>query len=183
MNLVLYPDKSIQSFQLLWPLVEKDCNSSRWVYPTIIAEVSLSKKLKSLHFLMERYFSERITIQVYIAIKIFGHHKNKTYFLVAFVYEHINPNPRRPTLVKSFGIALMHRRSVRFFISKGVSNHNITGFGRFLAPSCNSSGIPIYQINIPAAAIFHGSNIAIPNNLVNGFNLDLYKLQRKALLF
>ncbi len=77
----------------------------------------------------------------------------------------------------------MHRRSVKFFISKGIHNHNITGFSRFLAPPYNGSGIPIYQINIPAAAIFHGSNIAIPNNLVNRFNLDLYKLQRKALLF
>ena len=93
---------------------------------------------------MERYFSERITIQVYIAIKIFGHHKNKTYFLVAFVYEHINPNPRRPTLVKSFGITPMYRRSVRFFIYKGFPDHNITGFSRFSASPYNSSGILIY---------------------------------------
>jgi len=66
---------------------------------------------------------------------------------------------------------------------KGVPGQNITGVGRFLAPPCNGSGISIYQINIPAAAIFHGSNIAIPNNLVNGFNLDLYRLQRMALSF
>ncbi len=183
MNSVLHPDGSIQPYQLPRPPVGQDCDSSGWAYPTVVVEVGLSEGLESLHSLAGRYFSVRTTIQVYIAIKIFGYRRNGTRTLVAFVYEHTSPNPRRPILIKSFGTASMHRRSVRFFIRKGIPNHNITGFGRFSAPPCNGSGIQIYQINIPAAAIFHGSNIAIPNNLVNGFNLDLYKLQRKALLF
>jgi hypothetical protein len=122
-------------------------------------EVDLSEGLKSLHLKARRYFSQRTTRA-----------------LIAFVYEHASNNPERPVLVKSFGTAAMHISALKFFRRRHVPDQNITGVDRHMAPACNQPGIPIYQINIPATAIFNGSP-GIPASLRNGCNLDLCEIQ------
>jgi hypothetical protein len=71
-NSVFCPSVTIRPYQLPAPPRGQGADSSGWVYPTVVVEVGLSEGLASLHSLAGRYFSRRTTIQVYIAIKIFG---------------------------------------------------------------------------------------------------------------
>jgi len=174
-NSTVIPDGSVQPRDLLRPPAGQGCDSDGVPYPTVVVEVGMSEGLKSLHSKARRYFLPRTTIQVYIAIKIFNSRRDGTRVLVAFVYERANPG--RPILVKSFGTAAMHIVTLRFFRRRRVPDQDITGVGRHMAPPCNQLGIPIYQINIPATAIFNGSPAGIPVNLGNGCNIDLYGVQ------
>ena len=174
-NSVLRPDASIRPDQLPAPPAGQGCDASGWPYPTLVVEVGLSEGLLSLHSLVRRYFNQRTTIQLYLAIKIFGRRNDGTRSLVAFLYERTSPNPGRPVLVKSFGTAPMHWSAYQFFRRRRVPIQNITGFGINNAPPCNGPGIQIYQINIPTNAIFYGFTAIKPSNLANGFDLNLYR--------
>ncbi|RUS20625.1 hypothetical protein BC937DRAFT_94758 [Endogone sp. FLAS-F59071] len=58
-------------------------------------------------------------------------------------------------------------------ITKKGSGASITGVGRYGVPACDAAGIPIYQLNLPAAELFNGAPTGIPAAAVAGFNLDL----------
>ncbi|RIA98322.1 hypothetical protein C1645_750248 [Glomus cerebriforme] len=182
-NTVVRPDASIQPDDLPRPPVGQECDKAGWPYPTVVVEVGLSEGTKSLHDLARRYFDRRTTVQLYLAIKIFGRRRDGTRALLAFLYQRTSSNPGRPVLVKSFGTAPIDSSTLKFFRRRGVPDQDITGFGRHLAPPCNGPGFQMYQINFPATAIFYGSPAGIPPNLMNGFDLDLYKLQRKVLQY
>ncbi|GBB95729.1 hypothetical protein RclHR1_00260034 [Rhizophagus clarus] len=174
-NSTVIPDGSVQPRDLPRPPAGQGCDKGGVPYPTVVVEVGLSEGLKSLHSKARRYFIPRTTIQIYIAVKIFNPRRDGTRVLVAFVYE--RANPERPILVKSFGTAAMYISTLKFFRRRRVPDQDITGVGRHTAPPCNHLGIPIYQINIPATAIFNGSPTGIPANLGNGCNIDLYGVQ------
>ncbi|RIA87886.1 hypothetical protein C1645_853435 [Glomus cerebriforme] len=100
------PDGSIQPQGLPQPPAGQECDKSGWPYPTVVVEVGLSEGVKSLHSKARKYLSQRTTIQVYIAVKIFSRRRDGTRALIAFVYERASNNPGkpvRPVLVKSFG--------------------------------------------------------------------------------
>ncbi|GBC03828.1 hypothetical protein RclHR1_05350002 [Rhizophagus clarus] len=178
------PDGSIQPDDLPKPAPGRGCDLDDWPYPTVVIEVGVSEGLASLHSLTSRYFSMRTTIRIYLAVKIFGRRRDVTRAMVAFLYQRLNQGlPILPIVIKSFGTAPLHHNTVKFFRNRNIPDRAITGFGRNAAPPCNGPNIPDYQINIPAAEIFRGSPTGVPPNLVAGFNLDLYWLQRVALLY
>ncbi|GBB92081.1 hypothetical protein RclHR1_01960031 [Rhizophagus clarus] len=180
-NSLVRPDVTVQPNDLPQPVAGRECDSTGWPYPTVVMEVGLSEGVNSLHTLARSYFSVRTDIQIYLAIKIYSRRRNGTRAMVAFLYQRSNFDGR-PILVKSFGTAPLRWNTLRFFRNMDVPNQAITGVGR-TAPPCNGPNIPDYQINIPSNEIFRGSPVGIPPNLVVGFNLDLYRLQRAALRY
>ncbi|CAI2192285.1 12730_t:CDS:2, partial [Funneliformis geosporum] len=77
----------------------------------------------------------------------------------------------------SFGTAPLHYNTIDFLTnSVGIPIANITGF-RFSTTAYNASGIPNYQLHIPAIELFNGSLSGIPAGTINGFYLNLWELQ------
>jgi hypothetical protein len=47
-------------------------------------------------------------------------------------------------------------------------------------PQCTRRNQPPYQINIPAAPVYHQSAIGIPQAVAGGFDIDLFKVQQRC---
>jgi len=147
----------------------------------MVVEVGNLEPIRSLHGLAPFYFSPRTTIMIYLAIKLFpirirGNIPVRP--MVAMLYQRTSPTPNIPTQVISFGNIALDNRVVNFFINLGVPGALITGVGRHGAPPCNAPNLPIYQLPIPAAEIFHLSPAVLPSN---AFNLDLWQVQDRVL--
>ncbi|PKK58192.1 hypothetical protein RhiirC2_341559 [Rhizophagus irregularis] len=79
-------------------------------YPTMMIEVGFSQSLPDLHRTATLYFDPRTTIQIVLAIKIFGVRTDtttntSTIALIAMLYLRTSINPLIPTSVISFGTA------------------------------------------------------------------------------
>jgi hypothetical protein len=155
------------------------CSSPGWPYPNMVVEVGYFESIESLHELAPLYLSQDTTIMIYLAIKIypFYAHQHGVGPMVAMLYQRSSQTPNIPTRVISFGNAPLHTNVVNFFINMGVPSVNFTGFGRHGASPCNAPNLPIYQLPIPAAEIFHRTPSIFPSVV---FNLDLWKLQDSA---
>ncbi|CAG8672041.1 11807_t:CDS:1 [Acaulospora morrowiae] len=152
-------------------------NSSGGAYPTMVVEVGNSESLPSLHSLSTYYFSPRTTIQIYLAIKLFPIHQDGTRAMLALHYLRTNQNKMMPDVVISFGTAPLHHSTMDFLLNDvGVPSVKITGVG-FTETTCNAPGITNYQLHIPAVELFSGSPSGVPVRAINGFYLDLWKLQ------
>ena len=162
------------------PLPGQASNSNGRPYPTLVVEVGNSESFPSLHDLSTGYFSPRTTIQIYIAIKIFPIRQDGTRAMLALRYLRTNQNNTVPDIIISFGTAPLHPNTIGFLTNIGVPLANIVGVG-FSATACNTSGIPIYQLHIPAIELFNGVLGGIPAGAVNGFYLDLWELQNIVL--
>ena len=158
-------------------------NSKATAYPTMVVEVGTSETITSLHDLARNYFSPRTTIQIYLAIKLFPTRMDGTMAMLALRYLRTNQNNTVPDVILSFGTALLHYSTINFLTKiVGVPLTNITGVG-FSAIACNAPNIPDYQLHIPAVELFNGSSGGIPAGSINGFYLDLWKLQNVVLMF
>ncbi|RIA89712.1 hypothetical protein C1645_824405 [Glomus cerebriforme] len=157
-------------------------NSSGQPYPTLVVEIGDMESLKSLHNMVEGYFSARTTIQLYLAIKIFPRHRDNTFALIAMLYRRTDPNnqnhnPTIPVIVKSFGTANIHISSQNYLLNTiNIPANIITGVG-FGGVPCNAVNIQEYQMDIPTDLLFDGVNI--PANTPANFNIDLFKLQNE----
>ncbi|CAG8640686.1 4720_t:CDS:1, partial [Paraglomus occultum] len=151
-------------------------NSSGHPYPTLVVEVGNSESVSSLHDLSTGYFSLRTTIQIYLAIKWFPIRQDGTRAMLALRYLCTNQINTVPDIIISFGTAPLHLSTIGFLMSIGVPLANIVGV-RFSAIACNASGIPIYQLHIPAIELFNGAFGSVTAGVVNGFYLDLWEIQ------
>ncbi|CAG8739957.1 19410_t:CDS:1, partial [Racocetra fulgida] len=129
-------------------------NSSGNPYPTMVVEIGNTESLNSLHGLVEKYFSQRTTIQIYLAIKLYPPHHNNTFALLAVLYLRNNPNPTTPVVVKSFGTAPLSNHS-QIYLQSIVQDEVITGVGFEGAP-CDGANIGEYQLAIPINLLFNG---------------------------
>ena len=113
---------------------------------------------------------------------MFPIHQDGTYTraMLALHYLHTNQINTVPDIIISFGTVPLHPNTIGFLMNIGVPLANIVGVG-FSATACNTSGIPIYQLHIPAIELFNGAFGGIPAGAVNGFYLDLWELQNIVL--
>ncbi|CAB5351122.1 uncharacterized protein OCT59_006705 [Rhizophagus irregularis] len=121
---------------------------------------------------------------IVLVIKIFDLRVDNTFVLIAALYLRTNQNPLTPVNVISFGTADPAQPTVNYIINMNVPPNNFIGVGRTVngvnCPPCNMAGIPMYQMNIPAAELFDRDPNGIPAVAAGGFNLDLWELLVKA---
>jgi hypothetical protein len=168
-------------------------------YPT---EVGFSQSLPDLHRKAALYFGPRITIQIVLAIKIFGvrtdsNTNTSTIALIAALYLRTSATPLIPTSVISFGTADPDTNTVNNIINQmGVPPGSFIGvwrpdpnknYNNF--PPCNAANLPDYQMNVPGPELFNGIPInrlpagfpiapnTPPTGFAAGFNLDLWEIQ------
>ncbi|RIA82740.1 hypothetical protein C1645_834887 [Glomus cerebriforme] len=121
-------------------------NSSGQPYPTLVVEIGNTESLKSLHNKVEEYFSACTTIQLYLTIKIFSHHWNNTFALIAMLYRCTNPNNQNnnstiPIIIKSFRIAHIYISFQNYLLNTiNIPANIITGV-EFERVSCNAVNI------------------------------------------
>src|SRR5206468_142121 len=139
----------------------KECNPEGERYPSMVVEIGVSQSLPSLCRAARQYFSQRTSIQVYLAIKIFKM-VNGTRPMVALRFLRTNQNRTRPDIVKSFGTAPLNNMTKNFLrIKKSVPAAAITGVGMG-GPACNGPGIALYQMAFPPALVFNGDPAGVP---------------------
>ncbi|GBB89479.1 hypothetical protein RclHR1_16180005 [Rhizophagus clarus] len=160
-------------------------------FPTMMIEVGFSQSLPDLHRTAIRYLNQQTTIQIVLAIKIFGIRTNaltntSTIALIAALYLRTSPTPLVPTRVISFGTANPDTNTVNHIIQQmNVPPGSFVGVGRpdpnnnnNNFPPCNAANIPTYTMNIPGTELFDGVPANhLPAGFAAGFNLDLYELQ------
>ncbi|CAI2178223.1 19385_t:CDS:2 [Funneliformis geosporum] len=155
-------------------------------YPTMIVEVGYTQSLPDLHQKVALYFSQATSIQIVLTIKIFDLRADNTLALIAMLYLRTDQNPLIPVKVISFGKADPVQSTVNYIINTmNVPPNNFIGVGRTVNDvnclPCDRAGIPIYQMNIPAAELFDGDPNGVPMAAAGGFNLDLWEVQVKSL--
>jgi hypothetical protein len=87
-----------------------------------------------------------------------------------------------PTRVVSFGTSPLHSTVYNTLQTWGVQRGTISGYLEVLGgdPQCTRRNQPPYQINIPAAPVYHQSAIGIPQAVAGGFDIDLFKVQQRC---
>ncbi|CAB4479885.1 hypothetical protein RhiirA1_495313 [Rhizophagus irregularis] len=162
-------------------------------YPTMMIEVGFSQSLLDLHRKTVLYFSPRTTIQIVLAIKIFGvrtdpNTNTSTIALIAALYLRTSATPLIPTSVISFGTADPDANTVNCIINQmGVPPGSFTGVGRpdpnnnnNNFPPCNAPNLPDYQMNIPGPELYNGVPVhRLPPGFAAGFNLDLWDIRNE----
>jgi Uma2 family endonuclease len=160
-------------------------------YPTMMIEVGFSQSFPDFHRKAALYFGPRTTIQIVLAIKIFGVRTNpntntSTIALIAALYLRTSATPLIPTSVISFGTADPDTNTVNNIINQmGVPPGSFTGVGRpdpnnnnINFPPCNAANLPDYQMNIPGPELYNGVPANnLPVGFAAGFNLDLWEIQ------
>jgi Uma2 family endonuclease len=174
-------DLAIRPRNLPPPLPGRACNSRGSAYPTLVLEVGNTESISSLHGLAPFYLSPRTTIMIYLAIKLYSPRQDGTRAMVVMLYQRSSPTPNIPTRVISFGDAPIHTTAMNFFTNTvRIPGASVTGFGRFGAPPCNAPNLPMYQLQIPAAEIFHRSPTTLPSLT---FDLDLWEVKDSVYRF
>ncbi|UZO04478.1 uncharacterized protein OCT59_024864 [Rhizophagus irregularis] len=160
-------------------------------FPTMMIEVGFSQNLPDLHRTAARYFNPLTTIQIVLAIKIFGVRTNalantSTIALIAALYLRTSPTPLIPTSVISFGTANPDINTENYITGQmGVPPGSFIGVGRpdpnnnnINFPPCNAANIPTYIMNIPGTELYNGvPQNNLPVGFAAGYNLDLWELQ------
>ncbi|RUP47967.1 hypothetical protein BC936DRAFT_145125 [Jimgerdemannia flammicorona] len=180
-NSVCCADLTIRPRQRQRPPPALASDSLGSAYPTMVVEIANTQSIGSLHALAESYLSPRTTIRVYLGIKLFRPRENGTTAMLVLMYQRSSPTPTILTIAVSFGTAPIHNRTVPFLHQHGVLDAVITGVGRHGAPACDGLGIPVYQLNIPAVELYNGVPGGAPAAAVNGYDLDLWRIQQAAL--
>ncbi|CAG8643629.1 2441_t:CDS:1 [Ambispora gerdemannii] len=166
---VCHPDICIRPRNRRQPQPSAAVNSSGKPYPTLVVEIGDTESLNSLHELATKYFSQRTTIQIYLAIKLFP-----SGALLALLYLRNNPNQTMPAIAKSFGTASLAHLS-RIYLLDTVHVTAITGVG-FGGVPCDVANIPEYQISIPTILLFNDVPGGVPGGVPNNFIIDLWRL-------
>ncbi|KAF9116175.1 hypothetical protein BGX27_004515 [Mortierella sp. AM989] len=148
-------------------------------YPTVVIQVATTQSINDAHAKVAKWFSPRTTIQLLLVIKIWEPRLDNTLAMVALLYRRQNPNPLVPISAISFGTASITGQALQSLqdIMGGPNFVNGVGYGG--AP-CDAPGIPMYQMNLPAADIYNGDPQGIPAGNVLGFNLDLWDILVRA---
>ncbi|CAG8846253.1 13739_t:CDS:1, partial [Racocetra persica] len=92
-NSVYRPDICVRPLNRRRPQLAQAINSTGNPYPTLVVEIGSTESLNHLHDKVANYFSQRTTIQIYIAIKLFPSRRDGTFALLALLYLRNNPNP------------------------------------------------------------------------------------------
>jgi len=142
------------------------------IYPTLVFEVGYTESTVSLHNLAPIYLGPNTSIQLYVAIKIFGRRGNGTFAMLALLYSRTNAPVTTPVHAISCGTAPI----VQHVLTAILQPPLLTGVGIAAAPACNQAGLPQYQLHLPLASIYHG--VGVPAGLPLNFDLDLFQLQR-----
>ncbi|CAG8641235.1 2046_t:CDS:1 [Ambispora gerdemannii] len=172
---VYRPDICVRPLNRHQPQSLRAVNSSGNPYPTLVVEIGNTESLNSLHELAEKYFSQRTTIQIYLAIKLYPPRRNNTFALLAVLYLRNNQNPTTPVVVKSFGTAPLSNHS-RIYLQSIVRDEFITGVGFGGAP-CAGADIGKYQLAIPTNLLFNDVPGGVPGDVPNNFIVNLWSLQ------
>ncbi|CAG8518133.1 3140_t:CDS:2 [Diversispora eburnea] len=119
-------------------------NSTGNPHPTLVAEIGSTESLNHMHDRVARYFSQRTTIQIYIAIKLFPKCRGETFVLLALLYLRSNQNPTIPSIASSFGTANLHP-STRTYLQNTVQATitDIPTVSLFDDVPGNPSGVPV----------------------------------------
>ncbi|CAG8625232.1 2442_t:CDS:1 [Ambispora gerdemannii] len=169
---VYRPDACVQPRNRRQPQPSRAVNSSGKPYPTLVVEIGNTESLNSLHELATKYFSQRTTIQIYLAIKLF-----LSGALLALLYLRNNSNQTMPVIVKSFGTADLANLSRNYLLNTAhVPANVITGVG-FGGVPCDGPNIPVYQIAIPTILLFNDVPGGVPGGVPSNFIVDLWRLQ------
>jgi Uma2 family endonuclease len=135
-------------------------------YPTMMIEAGFSQSLPDLHRTAALYFNQRTTIQIVLAIKIFGartdtNTNTSTIALIAALYLRTSATPLIPTSIISFETADPDTNTVNYIINQmGVPPGSFIGVGRSdpnndnnnFSP-CNAANLSDYQMNIPGTEL------------------------------
>ncbi|CAG8522703.1 11616_t:CDS:2 [Racocetra fulgida] len=162
-----------------------------------------TESLDSLNDLAGEYFSARTNIQIYLAIKIWPRRTDDTAAMLALLYlrNNVIPNPvlnssnpplnTQPTITLpntvpnpaiSFGTAPLHHQPLMFVQNTGIPHHRITGLLQHGDIACTTSGMINYEITIPANLLFNAFPGGVPIGVPDNFNIDLWELQKIALI-
>ncbi|KAF9342598.1 hypothetical protein BGX26_007209, partial [Mortierella sp. AD094] len=157
----------------------QSANSIGGSYPTVDIEVATIQTINDVHAKVADWFSSKTTIQLLLVIKIWEPRQDDTLAMVALLYRRQNPNPLVPISAISFGTANIAGQALQALqvVMGGPKFVNGVGYGG--AP-CDAPGIPMYQMNLPAADIYNGDPQGILDGNVLGFNLDLWDIQLRA---
>ncbi|CAG8783563.1 25126_t:CDS:2, partial [Dentiscutata erythropus] len=141
----------------------------------IMVEIASTESLNHVHEKVAIYFSQRTTIQIYIAIKIFPPHLNGTFALLALLYLRNSSTPSIPLIAKSFGTAPLHNMTQMYLQDTlHVQNNSGVEFGEV---PCDDANIPQYQIDIPTALLFDDVPDGVPADVPDNFTIDLWRLK------
>ncbi|RUS32083.1 hypothetical protein BC938DRAFT_476331 [Jimgerdemannia flammicorona] len=180
-NSVCCADLTIRPRQRQRPPPALASDSLGSAYPTMVVEIANIQSIGCLHALAESYLSPRTTIQVYLGIKLYRPRENGTMAMLILMYQRSRPTPTIPTIAMSFGTVPIHNRTVSFLHQLGVPDALIIGVGRHGVPACDGLGILVYQLNIPAVQLYNGVSGGVLATAVNGYDLDLWRIQQAAL--
>nr|CAG8651488.1 7246_t:CDS:1 [Entrophospora candida] len=172
---VYCPDISVQPRNRQQPQPSQAVNSSRQPYPTLVVEIADMESLRSLHESATTYFSQRTTIQIYLAIKLFSLRQNGSVALLVLLYLRNNPNPTIPVIAKSFGTAPLHHYPQTYLLNT-VHVTGITGVG-FGGVPCDGANLQEYQMAIPTTLLFNDVPGGVPGGVPDNFIVDLWRLQ------
>ncbi|CAG8666101.1 16739_t:CDS:1 [Racocetra fulgida] len=139
-NSVCHPDICVRPINRRRPQLAQAINSTGNPYPTLVVEIGSTESLNHLHDKVANYFSQRTTIQIYIAIKLFPFRQDGTFALLVLLYLRNNPNPTIPSIAKSFGTAPLHPITQAYLLD---TLHVQTIYG------VEFGGIPCDAANIP----------------------------------
>jgi hypothetical protein len=128
-----------------------------------------------------------IDVQIVICCKIWGPRANNSKAMSFLLFEQNNMARFGgyvvPTRVVSFGTSPLHSNVYNTLQTWGVQRGTISGYLEVLGrdPQCTRRNQRPYQINIPAAPVYHQSVIGIPQEVAGGFDIDLVDLQEQCL--
>lgn len=156
--------------------------------PKLIIETSFSEAYSSIFSLPQHYFSigEGDGVQAVLIVIVRKH--ADSFQMAAFLYEHnhIVNGVYTPSVAMSFGDYL-HEQTRRALVEYShVDEEAFIGYGITEDyPPCDHRGMPEYQLNIPAEALWHGVDAADRDQLdfnEDGFHVDLFEVKRKVKL-
>ncbi|CAG8543646.1 3866_t:CDS:1 [Ambispora leptoticha] len=165
--------------------------------PRMVLEIGKTESLQSLHDLPGDYFSAGTNIQVYLGIKVWPRRVNGTAAMLALLYlrNNVIPNPSSntpptitlpntvPNITISFGTAPLNHELLAFVANTSIPNHRITGFLQPGDIACTAPNMPNYQIAISTNLLFFGNPMGPPPGVPNNFNLDLWIVQGRTLIY
>ncbi|CAG8438662.1 8565_t:CDS:1 [Cetraspora pellucida] len=174
-NSVYHPDICVRPINRRRPQLAQAINSTGNPYTTLVVEIGSTESLNHMHDKVANYFSQRTTIQIYIAIKLFPSRQNGTFALLALLYLRNDLNPTIPSVAKSFGTAPLHPIT-QAYLKDTLHVQPIYGV-EFGGVPCDDANIPQYQIEISTALLFNDVLSGVPTGIPDNFTIDLWKLK------
>lgn len=190
-NTLLQPDDSyyIRSFDQVIPGA---VDHKQMLLPKIVVEVSYSEGYSSISALPKQYFSigngDGVQgVLLFFVRKCTVRGREEEYQMVVLYYQcghnDLNGDPV-PTIAKSFGHYLVPVTKNKIVTECNVPEGLLEGVGIGGGP-CNSVGLPLYRLEIPYEALWHGYSPearALMQFAEDPFIIDLFEVQRRVVV-